>query len=59
VDKDANLHLSTRSDAAKKFNVSKRSVASAKKVLDSGDEKLIADVQAGKVSVSDRRALRG
>jgi hypothetical protein len=48
-DQSANLHSATRSDAAEKFNVSQRSVSSAKKVLASGDEKLIADVQAGNI----------
>jgi hypothetical protein len=39
-------------EAAGMLNVSRVSVQRAKKVQESGDEKLIADVEAGKVTVS-------
>ena len=51
-DQDANLHLETsRAEAAQLMNVSTRSVASAKEVLDHGDEETIERVRDGKESV--------
>jgi len=49
--KDANLHVK-RPDAAKLFNVSERSIASASKVQAKGDDALIESVVSGDVSVS-------
>jgi hypothetical protein len=50
---DRSIDLSTtQSQAAEMLNVSVPSVKRAKKVRDSGDEKLIADVESGKVTVS-------
>ena len=50
---DRSIDLSTtQPQAAEMLNVSVSSVKRAKKVRDSGDEKLIADVEAGKVTVS-------
>jgi hypothetical protein len=51
-DQVANLQLGSLADVAEKCNVSKRSVSAARTVLKSGDKQLIAEVQAGKVSVS-------
>lgn len=48
---DANLQV-TRRRAAERFNVSERSVASAKKVLTEGAPELIARVEQGSVAVS-------
>jgi hypothetical protein len=48
---DANLHLD-RAGAAKKLNVSERSVASAKKVQEDGAPELIEAVEAGAVPIS-------
>lgn len=49
----ANLQNSTsQSEAADMLNVSTRSVSSAKKVLNEGDESLISAVEVGKVSIS-------
>ncbi len=42
----------TQPHAAEMLNVSARAVSSAKKVQESGDAALIADVEAGKVTVS-------
>ncbi len=52
--KDANLHVSkvTRADAAEQMQVSPRSVAHARKVIDSGHEEIIASVDAGETAVS-------
>jgi hypothetical protein len=50
-EKDANLHVS-RSDAASMLNVSERSVASAARVRDDGDETLKEAVAQGRVKVS-------
>jgi hypothetical protein len=54
--KGANQHrpigLSSQDSAADLLNVSARSVKRAKKVQESGDAALIADVEAGKVTVS-------
>ena len=51
-DQDANLHLETsRAEAAQLTNVSTRSVATAKEVLDHGDEETIERVRDGKESV--------
>ena len=52
TDHVANLQLETLQEVAEKNNVSKRSVSSAKRVLESGDKKLISAVKDGKVSVS-------
>jgi hypothetical protein len=47
----ATLHTPlSLADAAQEFNVSRRSVASAKAVLESGDEQLIRQVDSGKVT---------
>lgn len=58
-DQSADLHLDPIKveDAAEMLNVSPRSVKSAKKVKASGDEKLIAEVKAGKVKVSKAESL--
>jgi hypothetical protein len=50
---DRSIDASTTQDeAASLLNVSRKSVQRARKVQDSGDEKLIADVESGKVTVS-------
>lgn len=49
--KDANLHLS-RADAAEMLNVSPRTVATAKKVIEDGAEELVEAVERGDVAVS-------
>jgi len=46
------IGLFAQDDAAEMLNVSARSVKRAKKVQESGDENLIADVESGKVTVS-------
>ncbi len=46
------IDLVSQDDAAGLLNVSVPSVKRAKKVQESGNEKLIADVEAGKVTVS-------
>jgi hypothetical protein len=46
------LHTSANETAAKIMGVSAGNVKRARKVLDSGDKKLIADVEAGKMKVS-------
>lgn len=48
---DANLHVD-REEAAKLLNVSERSIASAKKVKESGVPELSEKVMAGEVVVS-------
>lgn len=54
-----NLHRPERSNAqaAKLLNVSESSVAKASRVLESGDEQLIAAVEKGEISVSDAAAI--
>jgi ParB-like chromosome segregation protein Spo0J len=52
LEPSANLQKVSVAEAAKKFNVSARSVETAKVVLASGDDELIADVESGEVSVS-------
>lgn len=52
VQPSANLQKVSQSDAAQKLNVSTRSVASAAKVIGSGDDKLIAAVENGDIPVS-------
>lgn len=51
---DGSIDLST---AARRLNVSEPSVKRARAVLDSGDEGLIASVEAGKLSVSAAAAI--
>jgi len=46
------IDLVSQDDAAEMLNVSVPSVKRAKKVQESGNEKLIADVESGKVTVS-------
>jgi hypothetical protein len=50
-DQDANLHVD-RSKAAELMNVSTRTVASARQVIDRGADELVAVVDRGEVSVS-------
>ncbi len=50
-EKDANLHL-FRSGAAKKLSVSTRTVASSRKVVDSGNDELLKRVESGEMAVS-------
>lgn len=50
-DQDANLHLD-RAAAAEALKVSKRSVASASKVINEGSKPLLRAVESGEVSVS-------
>lgn len=49
---DTQICVSTQSDAARKLNVSPRSVQAARAVLDQADPETIAAVDAGKVKVS-------
>jgi len=50
---DASIDASvTQPQAAELLNVSRPSVQRARKIRESGDEKLIADVESGKVTVS-------
>jgi hypothetical protein len=56
----ANLHppcAKVNDQAASALNVSARSVATASKVLESGDERVIAAIDAGTISVSDAAAI--
>lgn len=56
----ANLQLPGRTanaQAAELLNVSERSVASASRVLERGDEHVIAAVESGNIAVSDARAI--
>jgi ParB-like chromosome segregation protein Spo0J len=56
----ANLHergRTTNEEAAAMLNVSARSVATASKVLETGDEEVIGEIMAGNVSVSDAAAV--
>jgi len=48
----ANLHSTTSGEAAEMLNVSERSVATARKVRDTGADELIEAVQSGSVSVN-------
>lgn len=50
-EQDANLQP-TRTDLAGRFNVSARSVASARKVIDNGASELVAKVEQGELPVS-------
>ncbi len=52
LEPSANLQEVSVAEAAKKFNVSPRSIETAKAVLASDDKKLIEDVESGKTSVS-------
>jgi hypothetical protein len=56
----ANLHEPGRTvneEAAALLNISARSVASASRVLEGGDEEVIAAIDAGSISVSDAAAV--
>jgi hypothetical protein len=53
----ANLHPRLNEQAAAVLNVSARSVATASRVLQSGDERVIAAIDAGTISVSDAAAV--
>jgi hypothetical protein len=48
----ASIDAVSQTQAAKLLNVSRMSVQRAKKVQESGDIKLVADVESGKVTVS-------
>lgn len=52
LEPSANLQKVSVTEAAEKFNVSPRSVETAKSVLTKGDEELIAAVESGEMSVS-------
>ena len=56
LEQGANQHrsidLPSQAQAAEMLNVSRPSVQRARKIRESGDEKLIADVESGKVTVS-------
>lgn len=53
----ANLHPRLNEQAASLVNVSARSIATASKVLETGDEEVIGEIIAGNVSVSDAAAV--
>lgn len=58
----ANLHergRTTNEEAAAMLNVSARSIATASRVLETGDEEVIGEIMAGNVSVSDAAAVAG
>ncbi len=50
--RDANIHVLTRSEAAKMLNVSSRNVATAKHVLENAPEDIITKIDAGELAVS-------
>ena len=52
LEPDANLHEVSRSQAASLLNVSPRSVASARRVIDDGVPELVQAVERGEVAVS-------
>lgn len=56
-DQGANLHLETIAAAAEKFDVSPRSVKSARKVIEEGSKPLQRAVESGEVSVSRAAAV--
>jgi hypothetical protein len=53
----ANLHPRLNEQAATMLNVSARSVATAAKVLEAGDEQVVEAIMSGSVSVSDAAAV--
>ena len=53
----ANLHPRLNEQAASVLNVSARSVATASKILETGDEQVIAAIESGNISVSDAASV--